>query len=293
MATLLLSANTAPQTETSQNYLRSLVGSKFGYGVILLIILIVLLQLTELAFKPLAKRKSALARFIKGCLKVFFIITISFRIIALIPGFETFSGQVLMSSSLIVVVLGFVFQEGLSNIVHGFILSVFQPFHIGDRITVTIDGEKITGYVLEINARHTVIENVLNAAHVIVPNSKLDTSVIGNNYFDGNRTSSSFIDVDVTYESDLEKAIQILVDTINAHPLVKKADETQSAAVNAQAGVFVRELGDNGISVRASVLTDTVEENFRACSDIRRELVRKFAEDPDVSFAYPHVEVVS
>ena len=182
------------------------------------------------------------------------------------------------------------FQEGLSNIVHGFILSVYKPFKIGDRVTVTIDGEKITGHVRAINARHTVIQNIINSAHVIIPNAKMDTCVIGNNYYDGNKHSSSFLDASVTYESDLEKAIQILADVIAAHPMVAKAREEKG--ITDPVTVMVRELADSGISLRGIVITNTVEENFRACSDIRRELIARFEKEPGVEFAYPHMEIV-
>ena len=39
-------------------------------------------------------------------------------------------------------------------------------------------------------------------------------------------------------------------------------------------------------------MTKTVEENFAACSDIRRNLVHRFAAEPDVEFSYPHIQVV-
>ena len=173
---------------------------------------------------------------------------------------------------------------------HGFILSVFRPFKIGDRVAVTIDGESITGYVREINARHTVIQNVINSAHVIVPNSKMDLCVIINNYYDGNTRSTSFLDIQVTYDCDLLKAIEVLRAEVGAHPLVKAAmaenNMTDPVPVN------VRELSDSGVSLRAVVVTHTVEENFAACSEIRKKLVLDFARDPSLQFAYPHVQVV-
>jgi small-conductance mechanosensitive channel len=227
--------------------------------------------------------------FLKGCLQVIVVIATGISIASLFDVFKNFASQILLSSSLLVVVLGFVFQEGLSNIVHGFILSTFTPFQLGDRIHVTIDGESITGYVKSIDLRHTVIENVMNASHVIVPNSKMDLSVIDNNYY-ADSFSSNFLDVDITYESDLKKAIEVMADLIDDHPMVKKAKK--SRGINDRTTVLIRELGPSGISLRASVVTSNVEENFVACSDIRRDLVQLFKSEADLEIAYPHLQVV-
>ncbi len=276
--------------QSTKTVLQVITSNDLYYGLFLALVLIVLIKLVDILFKPMLRKGSTLFAFLKACIKVFLIATIGFRICSLIPGVKDFTNQILLSSSLIVVVLGFVFQEGLSNIVHGFILSVFRPFKLGDRVTTTIDGETITGYIREINARHTVIQNVMNSAHVIVPNSKMDMCVIGNNYYDGNTTSTSFLDITVTYESDLQKAIEVLRAEISAHPLVKNA--RQEKKITEPVGVMVRDLASNGISLRASVITRTVEENFAACSDIRRRLALDFAKDPTISFAYPHMQMI-
>ena len=284
------SGNYEELKETTKSFLQILTSNDFYYGLFLIAIIIVLLKVIDLLFLPWKKKSSALAAFLKACFKVFVLATFGLRIVALIPGMKDFASQIFLSSSLIVVVLGFVFQEGLSNIVHGFILSVFSPFKLGDRVTVTSDGEKITGYIKEINARHTIIQNVVNSAHVIVPNAKMDTCAIINSYFDGNTTSSSFLDISVTYESDLERAIEVLIEVIDAHPLVKKAKRDND--ITEPSPVLVRELGDSGIALRATVLTHTVEDNFNACSEIRRNLVARVAKEPTVEFAYPHMQIV-
>ncbi len=275
----------------TKTFLQIITSNELYYGLFLLIVMIIAIKLIDLLYRPFKKKNLALAAFIKGCLKVFVVITIGMRILALIPGLDDFTSQILMSSSLIVVVLGFIFQEGLSNIVHGFILSIFRPFKIGDRVSITIDGESITGHVEQVNARHTVIRNIINSAHIIVPNAKLDTCVISNNYYDGNMTSSSFLDLSITYESNLEKALQIMTEEIMAHPLVAAAREQKG--ITDPPTVLVRELGDSGISLRGVVQTSTVEENFVTCSDLRRKLVHVFAEDPEIDIAYPHMQIIS
>lgn len=274
-----------------KTFLKMVTSDDLYYSLFLLVLLIVLIKLIDLVFYPFRRRGSILVSFLKGCLKVFLIATIGMRICSLIPVLSDFTSQILMSSSLIVVVLGFVFQEGLSNIVHGFILSAFKPFKVGDRVRITLDGQSITGYIVLMDARHTVIQNVTNSSHVIIPNAKMDTCVIENNYFDGNQTSSSFLDLSVTYESDLERAIEIMARTIERNPYVKQLREEKN--ITDPIGIMVRELGESGVALRATVVTKTVEENFQACSEIRRDLVKAFHMDPTIEFAYPHMQIAS
>lgn len=278
---------------TAKSFLQVITSDKLYYAIFLLVVMLVAVKMVDVFFLPFVKKRrhSIQINFLKGCCKAMIVITLGIKIVSLSDTMSGFTNQILMSSSLIVVVLGFVFQEGLSNIVHGFILTIFMPFQIGDRIHTTIDGESITGYIKSIDLRNTVIQNVMNSSHIIVPNSKMDLCVLDNQYFDENTCSSNFLDLSVTYESDLEKAIRIVEETIASNPLVVKAREEKN--IKDPVTVMVRELGDSGIYLRASVTTLTVEENFAACSDIRRELVRRFGTESDVEFAYPHMQLVS
>lgn len=270
--------------ETTKSFLQVITSDNLYYGLFLLVCMIIAVKLVDLIFKPFTKHGRMLTLFIKGLFKVFIVFTLGMRILSLIPGMESFTSQIIMSSSLIAVVLGFVFQEGLSNIVHGLILSVFRPFELGDRVTATIDGDKITGYVKEITARHTVLCNVINSTHVIVPNSKMDMCTIANNNYDMHESSSAFMDVMITYDSDVDEAISIVADAIENHPRVKEERTRQN--VDTPVGVLVSELSIHGIHLRAVVITKTVEESFGTCSDIRLEIIHRFNQSKNIKFAY-------
>ncbi len=278
---------------TAKGFFQLVTSDDLYYGLFLLIVMVIAVNVIDLIFLPFRKtgKENITLNFIKLCLKVFVVVVFGMKIFTLIPGMDEFAEQILMSSSLIVVVLGFVFQEGLSNIVHGVILSLFQPFNLGDRVHVIIDGENITGYIRKIDLRHTVIENVMNASRVIVPNSKMDLCVIDNFYYDKDRFSTNFLDISITYESNLEKALQVMEEIILAHPMVQQTRKEKK--ITGPLNPLVRELGDSAIYLRASVTTLTVEDNFAACSDIRRALWARFNEDPELNFAYPHIHIVS
>lgn len=267
---------------------RILWASNLFKALLLVILMLLTIRILNFCFFYLKKKNNIHTNFLKGVLQALIIIFFLIQIGSLSDAMAGFFNSILMSSSLLVVVLGFVFQEGLSNIVHGFILTFFKPFDIGDRVNITIDGVTITGYIQSINLRNTVIRNVYNNSSVIVPNAKMDLCVIDNSYFDERSVSSNFLDVEITYESNLDKACQLLSSVIDAHPLVqqaKKADEPDTS-------VLVSQLGANGVTLRARVVTSTIEENFTACSDIRKELIHSFAKENDLAFAYPHTVVV-
>ena len=283
-------ANYQELKESTKTVLSIVTDNNLYYGIFLLIVAVVILKVLDLLFKPFVKKRSLLMSFIRGFLKALVIIVFGMRIIGLIPGMENFASQILMSSSLIVVVLGFVFQEGLSNIVHGFILSAFRPFEIGDRISIRIDGETITGYVEEITARHTVIRNVLNSAHVIVPNAILDNSMITNNRYSGVKDSSSFIDISVTYDSDIERAMQIISRDIMRHPFVQEYRKQMN--VDDPVIVMVRDMSNGAADLRAPVNTLTVEENFAACADIRKWILLDFQKEAGITVSTTQVRMV-
>lgn len=274
--------------EWVKHFLQTVTSDDLHYGLFLLIVLIVSLKAVDLLFRPFRKKNVIFSGFLKGVIQVFLIITIGMKIISLSPVLSGFASQILMSSSLIVVVLGFVFQEGLSNIVHGFILFVFKPFRIGDRITITVDGVQITGYVINIDLRSTEIQNVLNSSHVIVPNSKVDTAVIDNNYYHS-KYSSNFLDFSVTYDSDIDLVMQATREVIMADERVEAA--VRDAGAPKVPGILVRGLDDSGVSMRAVVITKTIEENFTACSEIRHMLLKRFRKE-GIEFAYPHMTVI-
>ena len=97
---------------SAKTFLQAVTSDNLYYGLFLLAVLIVALKLVDLIFRPWKKKKTSIhISFLKGCLKAFLIITIGMKICSLSETLSGFTSQILMSSSLIVVVLGFVFQE--------------------------------------------------------------------------------------------------------------------------------------------------------------------------------------
>lgn len=191
---------------------------------------------------------------------------------------ENISGALIASSSLLVAVLGFAAQESLNNVLSGIMIAKSKPFDIGQR--VVIEEKHITGIIVDISLRHTVIQKFNNAT-VIVPNSVMNTVVIENSSYNENMIAN-FLDILVAYESDIDKAIEIVNEVVTGHELFLDGYDPC---------VLVRNLAMNGFSVRATVWTKTISENFKACSDIRVEIKKKF-DAAGIEIPYGHVKVI-
>jgi small-conductance mechanosensitive channel len=68
--------------------------------------------------------------------------------------------------------LGFAFKDYLSNVLAGLMVMIYQPYRIGD--TITVSGA--TGQVREINLRYTVL--TATEQDILIPNSSMINSTI-------------------------------------------------------------------------------------------------------------------
>ena len=251
----------------------------------------ILLQIIDLIYKRAQKvrPKTIQSTFTKGILQAFIVILTFLRVVSLSTELESLTSTLLMSSSLLVVVLGFIFQEGLSNIVHGMILAVFKPFNIGDRVEITTSSGVITGYVKELTLRHTTIRGLTDQADTIVSNALIDNSTI-RNLTAGKDNIRYPLTVSLPYPDAmdtamLEKAKAILSEETLNNP------RTVDPRTSPEEPVFINvKLAESSVDLTIFVYTRTAEDNYYALSEIQEALLGHFARE-GLTFAYPHVEV--
>jgi small-conductance mechanosensitive channel len=230
-----------------------------------------------------------MASFVKGVLQIVVFLLAVIQVASMSDTLKSFGSTILMSSSLLVVVMGFVFQEGLSNIVHGYIIAFSKSFEIGDRVEVYISGDIVKGYVKTIGIRHTVVTNIMDNADIIIPNSVIDTSVIRNlNKKDSfNRYP---LTVSITYEDaqnpeKLSLAKEIFVEEVLANP------RTIESRKSTDQPIFVKvDFADSAVTLTCFVDTNTAEENYYACSEIKEKILERYGEN-NIAFAYNHLEL--
>lgn len=238
-------------------------------------------------FGIILKRKEQIhIKFLKSISKVLLSIVACICISGLFTTTKALSATLLTSSSLLVAIVGFAAQQVLADVISGVMLSWSRPFNLGEKINISSLG--ISGIVEDLTVRHTVIRTYHNS-RMIIPNSVINKAIVENSNYN-NDYIGNYMEVSVSYESDLERAIEIMRDTIAAHALV--VDIRQDKTVGYKVNVAVKELGDDGIILKATVWTENIDDNFTACSDIRR-LIKKNFDAEGISIPYRHVHVVT
>lgn len=247
--------------------------------IITLLISFFLWKSISLLYSKFFKEKKQIhLKFFKNFLQASIIIIALYQVGIKFDTFKHFSETLLASSSLLVVVLGFAFQTSLEDFIAGILISIFKPFNIDDRVSLV--GLNISGYIENITIRHTIIRT-FNNSRLIIPNSIMNKEIIENTHT-VSAVSSGFLDVLITYDSNIKKAKEIMEEVIKSHPSVVEKDKPLK--------IFVRDLADNGIALRVSVTTANIDQNFAACSDIREKIVEEFKKN-NIKLAYPHLTI--
>jgi len=140
--------------------------------------------------------------------------------------------------------LGFGLQEIFANLVSGIILLFERPIRVGDTVTI---GE-VTGKVCRIQMRATTIMD-WDQKELVVPNKTFITNELVN-WTLSDAITRVVIPVGIAYGSDVEKAHQVMMETVLATPLVLKDPEPcvlfmafGDSSLNFSVRVFVSETG--------------------------------------------------
>ena len=201
-----------------------------------------------------------------------------------VPQLSRLTTTLLAGSGIAALAVSLSAQESLGNIVSGLFISLFRPFNVGDRIKLV--GSGVVGYVESITLRHTVIKTMTNT-RITVPNAVLNKEIIENSNL-VETMASYYVDVSISYESDVERARRIMADIVGSHPLYVDVRKNRSEE---KVPVLMRAFESSGIALRARVWTKTVDDNFKACSDIRIELLRQFR-NAGIEIPYTKIKIV-
>jgi small-conductance mechanosensitive channel len=183
--------------------------------------------------------------------------------------------------------IGFALQQPITGVAAWIMIVTKRPFDIGDRIII---GD-VKGDVVDFNLTHVhvmeiggLISDEENSGRIImVPNWMLfEKNII--NYTSNNDFVLHSVTVNVTYESNLDRAIEIadfsarkfLAGTISTSPGVPKV------RVDFQA---------SGIDVQVKYFSPA-RQLHEYSSKITKEIFDRVNDADDVEIAYPHTEVV-
>jgi small-conductance mechanosensitive channel len=172
--------------------------------------------------------------------------------------------------------LGFGLQKIASNYVSGFIVLLDRSLRIGD--VVTVDGRK--GEVKAIESRYTVIKGG-DGVESIVPNETLITQSVNHHTYSDPRVSV-VIAVSISYESDVERACELLLEIARRQARV---------IADPPAAARLKELGEHGIAMELTVwISDPAVGEGELRSALLKDILRTFKANR-VEIPYPRRDV--
>ncbi len=175
------------------------------------------------------------------------------------------------------IVVGLAAQSSLSNVISGIINSVSQPFRIGDAVTFRDE----FCYIEDMRLIHTIMRTWDNR-RLVVPNSILQNEVIIN-YSMNDPSVLVPVPVQVSYESDISKAMQIMTDAARSHPDCIPSGDLPNTVV--------MELQDSGILLRLLSMAKDQSTAFGMTRDLLLEIKKDFDEQ-GIEIPYPKRQLV-
>lgn len=172
--------------------------------------------------------------------------------------------------------LGFGLQKIASNYVSGFIILLDRSIHPGDMLTV--DGR--FGKVTRLTSRYMVLESG-DGTEAIIPNETLIASTVINHSYT-NRRIRIALPVQIGYQSNLDRAMQILEQAAAMQPRVLK-DPAPKA--------FLKSFGADGIDLELGFWIGDPEEGRQGLtSEINMEIWRQF-QQVGIEIPFPQRDV--
>ncbi|RKT58006.1 mechanosensitive ion channel-like protein [Azonexus fungiphilus] len=172
--------------------------------------------------------------------------------------------------------LGFGLQKIASNYVSGFIILLERSIRIGNIVQIGSDAGEVT----QITTRYTVLKHP-GGTEFIVPNETLIGSTVQNQTYSDRRLRLATT-LGVAYDSDLELAMQLMVDCAQAQARVL-ADPAPK--------VVLTQFADSSINLELGFWVDDPENGrMNVVSEINLAIWRAFREH-GISIPFPQREV--
>jgi small conductance mechanosensitive channel len=136
--------------------------------------------------------------------------------------------------------IGLALQGTLTNVASGIMLLFFRPFKVGDYVSA--GGQ--TGTIKELNLFFTVMATPDNV-QITIPNGQVWGSAVSN--YSANPTRRVEIVAGISYDTDIDKAMVVVHETVSADPRIKSDPEPF---------VAVTEMADSSVNFTIRVWVD-------------------------------------
>lgn len=207
---------------------------------------------------------------------------------AFIPKFKNFSTSIFAGSGIIAIIFGFASQQAFSNLIGGLFITTFKPFKKGDIIRF-IDKD-IIGKIEDITLRHTVINNFENK-RIIVPNSIISSEIIENFHIIDKKVCNHF-SLTISYESDVDKAIEIMKEEIIKHPeFIDHRNKKQKSKNDEILAIRLIDFTESGQQLKAWIWTKNPLSGYEMTWNLNYAIKKRFDQN-GIKLSYPYTNVV-
>jgi potassium efflux system protein len=171
--------------------------------------------------------------------------------------------------------LGFGLQEIFANMVSGIILLFERPIRVGDVVTI---GD-ISGKVSRIQIRATTLID-WDRKDVVIPNKTFITSQLVN-WTLSDTITRIVIPVGIAYDSDVELAHKVIIDTVRSSPLVLAEPEPS---------VWFMGIGDSSLNFSIFIFVDELANRLLATQDVHVRIVKALRENK-IEIPFPQRDI--
>ena len=205
-----------------------------------------------------------------------------------VPALRGLGTSLLASSGILAIVIGFASQQAFSNIVSGIFIALFKPFRIGDRIR--LEGKNFFGMIEDITLRHTLIRTFENK-RIIIPNSIISSEILENENIVEKKVVKYF-DMGISYDSDVDKAMQIIKEEALKHPrLLDNRTEEEIADNEEPVKVRIIGYGESSVNLRAYIWANTPPDAFILGCDLNKSVKERF-DNEGIEIPFPYRTLV-
>ncbi|MBT8190260.1 MAG: mechanosensitive ion channel family protein [Bacteroidia bacterium] len=205
--------------------------------------------------------------------------------IYIMPNLRALANSMLAGAGIMAVALGFASQHALSNIISGFFIVIFKPFRVNDRLKI----RDLNGVVEDITLRHTVIRDFENR-RILIPNAVISDEIIINADF-ANDKICKWIEIGISYDSDIDLAKRIMESEVLDHPMhVDPRTEEQIAEGIPEVPVRVLSLGEYSVNLRAWAWSKDAVDGFVMSCELYGSIKKRFdSEGIEIPFPYRNI----
>ena len=179
--------------------------------------------------------------------------------------------------------LGFGLQAIASNFISGLIILLDRSLTVGDYIELE-DGR--SGTIRALNMRSTILKT-FDGKDIMVPNESFITTGFVN-WTHENKKQRYAIEFQVAYDTDIEKLVEVLKETVAQHPQVISGP---SASAEEQPDAEISGFGDSGIDILVEYWMEGIDDGLNRVDADLNMMIWKALKANGMQMPFPQREV--